>query len=92
MAQKLYTYKAIDDLISRLSEHGYECVQTREGVLGSGDWICVPPDKYRYHLIIHEVVLNEWSSAHTIRRCSKLSKANQKLLEECSCQDIVDGQ
>lgn len=80
MAKILYTHKAIDYFISNLSERGYECVQTKEGVLGSGDWICVSPYEGRCHFIIHEVALNEWSSAHTIRRCRKLSKANLKLL------------
>ena len=79
---QLYSYKAIDELIAKLDELGYECCQIFDSVVASGNWICVPPDDNHYYYIITEKVLNEWSSAHTIRRCKKLSKANEKLLVE----------
>ena len=79
----LYSYTAIDSLISTLeNDYGYECCQIFEGTLGSGNWICVPPDDNHYYYIVSEVYLNEWSSAHKVRKCSKLSKANEKLLVE----------
>lgn len=80
--EKLYDYHEIDELIGRLTKENYECVQVDEGILGSGNWICVAPDDKHYNFIINEVALNCWSSAHTIRRCKKLSKANANLLAE----------
>lgn len=75
----LYSYRAADELISTMFERSYECINLREGVLGSGDWVLIAPDEEHYNFVIREVVLNEWSSAHTIRRCKKLS---QKILKE----------
>ena len=78
-----YSYKTVDDLVRRLQdEYDYECCQIFEGTLGSGDWICVPPDDNYYYYIIKEVPLNSQSSGHTIRKCSKLSKVNEQLLIE----------
>lgn len=78
MSKKLYTYQAVDDLRNRLrNEHGYTSIQLREGVLGSGDFLCIAPDEQHYHFLVREVYLNEWSSAHTIRRVGKISKALQ---------------
>lgn len=78
MAKNLYSYKAVDELRERLrNEHGYTSIQLREGVLGSGDFLCFAPDEQHYHFLVREVYLNEWSSAHTIRRVSKISKALQ---------------
>lgn len=80
--ENLYDYHEVNELIERLVSFGYECRQTDEGCLGEGNWICVPPDDKYYNYLINEVPVNEWSSAHTIRRCSRLSKANQRLFEE----------
>ena len=83
MAKNLYTYKAVDDLRDRLrNEHGYTSIQLREGVLGSGDFLCIAPDDKHYHILVREVYLNEWSSAHSVRRLSKISKALQKEIEK----------
>lgn len=83
MAKKLYSYKAVDELRDRLrDELGYTSIQLREGVLGSGDFLCIAPDDKHYHFLIREVYLNEWSSAHTIRRLSKISKALQNEIEK----------
>jgi len=80
--ENLYDYHEIDELITKLTTENYTCIQTDEGVLGSGNWICIAPDNNHYNFIINEVALNCWSSAHTIRRCKKLSKANLMLVAE----------
>lgn len=82
MAQNLYTYEAVDDMRDRLSGMGYTSIQLREGVLGSGDFVCIAPDEKHYHFIVREVALNEWSSAHTVRRSGKISKALQAEIDE----------
>ena len=78
----IYSYKEIDRLIDRLIRRGYDCIQTQEGVLGSGNWICVSPDEHHLHVVVNEIYLNSWSSGHIIRRYRKLTKAHRKELEE----------
>lgn len=79
----IYSYKEIDRLVDRLTRRGYDCIQTQEGTLGSGDWICISPDDHHLHVVVKEIYLNEWSSGHIIRRCRKLNKMDEKELEKC---------
>lgn len=79
---KLYTYKAVDSLIEQLIEKGYEAIQLREGTLGSGDWVLLSHDPTKYNFVVREVALNEWNSAHNIRRTAKISKALQKEIDK----------
>lgn len=74
--QNLYDYHEVDSLIAKLNDKGYKCIQTYEGSLGSGNWICIAPDDKHYNFIIKEVGLNAWSSAHTVNRRRKLTKAD----------------
>lgn len=71
-----YDYHEVDELVNKCNEVGYECIQTYEGSLGSGDWILVAPDDNYYNFVIKEVALNEWQSAHRIHRKKRLSKAD----------------
>lgn len=80
--QKMYSCTAIDNYLEQLAEVGYECVNVDEGNLTSGDWICIPPTENKVYVIIKEVYVNCWQSAQTVQRCTKLSKANKKRLEE----------
>lgn len=83
MAKNLYSYKAVDELRERLvNEHGYDVVQLSEGVLGSGSFVCLAPDEKHYNFVVREVALNEWSSAHTVRRTAKIGKALQAEIDE----------
>lgn len=76
MGRKLYSYKAIAEFYNeKLAPLGYEWFQLREGVLGIGDVVLIAPDEKHYNFVVREVYLNEWSSAQTIRRCAKISKA-----------------
>jgi hypothetical protein len=77
-----YTCTEVDEFIAGLQKRDYECVQTDEGVLGCGNYICCPPNNTMWYFIITERYINEWTSGHTIRRCRKLSKSAQALLEE----------
>ena len=81
MRRRVYTYATIDKVLIELQKYGYECHQTREGVLGSGDWICTPPEEGWYNYIIREVPLNEWSSGHIINKRVRLTKADKALLD-----------
>lgn len=74
MKKKYYHYKDLLDFIDKLSGKNYECVQTWEGSLGIGNWICIPPDDKHYYFIIHEEYLNSQSSIHSMMKCSKFPK------------------
>lgn len=80
--QTLYTVSSTDDFIQRMYEKGYEAIQLNEGGVGIGDWVLIAPDEKHYNFVIKEVFLNAWSSAQTIRRCRRISKALQKQIEE----------
>lgn len=81
MAQHLYSWRDINDFINARIERGYEAVQLNEGTLGIGDWVLIAPDETKWNYIIREVYLNEWSSAQTLRKCRKLSKAIEKEIQ-----------
>ena len=86
MSKKLYSYKAIEQFYNeKLAPLGYEWFQLREGTLGIGDAVLISPDEKHYNFVVREVYLNEWSSAHTIRRCSKISKALEREMRESEC-------
>lgn len=76
----LYGCDAIAKLIADTADIGYECVEIEEGTLGYGYLVLIAPEcpqegYYYKNFIIQEVYLNEWSSAHKVRTCRKLSKA-----------------
>lgn len=73
----LYTMRSVGELYSDLVERGWEPVTLSESVIGLGDFVLVAPDADHYNFVIREVVLNDWSSAYTVRRCAKLSKQLQ---------------
>lgn len=80
--RSLYTISSVEKLINDALEIGYEMVQLREGVLGVGDLVLISPDDKHYNFVVREVALNEWSSAQTIRRCRKISKALQAEIDQ----------
>lgn len=76
-----YTMRTVNELMDTLIKSGYEMLEVEEGTLGYGETIMVAPDtdvngisETKYHFVIRERYQNAWSSAHTIRRASKLSK------------------
>ena len=83
MGKKLYTASAIETAFDdKLAPLGYEWYQLREGTLGLGDVVFISPDDAHYNFVVREVYLNEWSSAHTIRRTAKISKALKQEMEQ----------
>lgn len=76
-----YTASAIQDLLSQLTAIGYQIVTLQEGTLGYGRTIALAPDDRHYNYLVREVPFNCWSSAHTVRRMSKISKAMQRELD-----------
>jgi hypothetical protein len=69
----MYNYRQIDNLISKYANiENSEVIQVREGVLGSGDWICTAPNKKT--AIIKEIYVNAWSSTHIVKFYNKTPK------------------
>lgn len=76
-----YTASAIQDLLSQLTAIGYQIVTLQEGTLGYGRTIALAPDDRHYNYLVREVPFNCWSSAHTVRRMSRISKSMQRELD-----------
>ena len=79
--KSLYSCDYIASLIDECIETGYEIHEISEGVLGYGHMILESPDCNHWNFEITEEPLNCWSSAHTIRRCRKLSQRQIALIE-----------
>lgn len=77
--QKLYSCSAVQALISKYDDKGGYAIQTDEGGCGCGNWILY--GKGLKTCIINEVVLNEWSSAHSIRFYNKTPEKYQKIID-----------
>lgn len=85
---KLYSCKAVESFLSDLAACNYEIITLREGVLGCGDMVAIAPCKAASNFVIREVYLNPWSSAHTIQRRAKISKALWKEID--AAQSALD--
>lgn len=73
----LYNLNDTQALIDKyVNEFGGQCTQLEEGVLGLGK-LLLHSAKGKKTIVIKEVYLNEWSSAHTIRMYNKLPKKYQ---------------
>lgn len=82
MSKNLYSMKAVDKLVDELvNKYHYDFVRLADGSLLDGSFILVAPDENHYHFVVREVYLNEWSSAYTVRRASKISKALEEEAE-----------
>lgn len=71
-------YTEVNRLIQMYNENGGQCIQTDEGCLGAGDWILTGEGLKT--TIIKEVVLNEWSTTHSIRQYRKCPQKYKKIL------------
>ena len=88
MKRKYYKYTTLEKIIAKLRKvYNYNCIQTWEGCLGIGSWICLPPDENKYYFIIHEQYQNAWSSTHWMIKCRKLPKQWQKELDNYYIQE-----
>lgn len=77
---KLYSCKAIEELLTLYLEKGGTVEEIEEGSLGYG-FLILHGNKLKT-AVIKEVYLNEWNSAHTVRLYNKCPKKYAKLLEE----------
>ena len=78
----LYTYDVVRNLIDEYVSKGGEIIEIEEGVLGYGRLLLHDFKNKLKTIIINEVALNEWSSAHTIRMYNKCPKKYEKFIDE----------
>lgn len=71
---KIYTETQVNDLINRYTEKGGNAWTVADGVLGLGIVVLFPdsPESPLASFVIKEIALNEWSTAHTIRKYNRL--------------------
>lgn len=70
MKQALYTCSAVEQLINEYVNRGGVAYEIEPGCLGYG-FMILTGDGLKT-VIIKEIYLNEWSSAHTIRMYNKI--------------------
>lgn len=66
------TLKAAETLIHSYIEKGGEATIIQEGILGLGTVLLHPNGNTLKTIVVKEIPLNEWSSAHTIRMYNKI--------------------
>lgn len=75
-----YSTTETQKLIDRYHElENSQILQTEEGCLGVGNWICKAPKMKT--AIITEVYLNSWSSGHKVKMYNKTPKKYQEILD-----------
>ena len=67
-----YGCEYVDNIISKYIQKGGMAKQLSEGVLGCGDWLLYDNIGKLKFIVIKEIAINEWSSAHTIRKFCKV--------------------
>ena len=75
-----YDFKYVDNIINEYIQKGGMAKQLSEGVLGSGDWLLYDNRGKLKFIVIKEIALNEWSSAHTIRMFCKVPKKYKTII------------
>jgi len=73
----LFSSSEISKLINQYLNLGGYITEIEEGSLGHGNLIISAPG-YK-HVVVKEIYLNEWSSAHTVRFYNKLPKKYENL-------------
>ena len=89
-----WSCSAVQNLIDEATKRGWEYDPIREGTLGYGKFVLIAPEhpnqeKIYMNIVVEEYYVNEWTSAHKVRRCAKLSK---KLIAEIQkyADEVID--
>lgn len=80
----VYTIESTQKLIDEYTEKGGSVFQIQAGVLGLGDLVLYDerePVQLKT-FVIHEVPLNEWSSAQSIRAYNKMPEKYHVMIEK----------
>jgi len=77
---KIYTLDACEKLIDRyINQEGGNMLTITKGTLGLG-MVLLHGAIGKCNIVIQEVFLNEWASAHTVRQYKKIPKKYEKFL------------
>ena len=76
----LYTLEVCENLIRKYYENDGYCITIEDGSLGIGTVLCFGEGLKT--TVIHEKFLNEWSSAHSIRKYNKAPQKYQKIIDD----------
>lgn len=79
---RLYSCMTVENLLQSAVDNDYEIIEINEGSLGYGHMLLLSHRDGWCNVEITEKYLNEWSSAHTIRKFTKISKRIQKLIDD----------
>ena len=77
-----FSCSEIADLIDKCEKIGYSAETLEEGVCGYGKIVLWAPEGYK-NMIIREVALNSWSSAHTVERFTAVYPELQQEIDDC---------
>lgn len=79
--KSVYTIESTQKLINEYLNAGGEIFQIRDGVLGFGDFVLYDPCGKLKTFVSHEVALNDWGSAQSIRAYNKMPEKYQNMIE-----------
>ena len=79
--KSLYTIESVQRLINDYLSKGGELFQMRDGVLGLGDFILYDLSGKYKTFVVHQVALNERSSAQTVRAYNKMPEKYRSMIE-----------
>lgn len=76
-SNKRYSSAAIEGLVAKCIDSGYELMTIAEGcLLDYGKALLVAPDTHHYNFIIRERPLSAWASAYSVDRRACLRAAD----------------
>ena len=79
--KNLYGLEEVERFIAeKLDPLGYEVYAVSGGLLDN--LFCYAPDDKHYNFIFKEEYLNSWSSAYSMRRCMKMPKWAEKMIDD----------
>lgn len=79
--KSIYTIESTQRLIDEYLNEGGSIFQMQEGVLGLGDFVLYDMGGRLKTYIVHEVVLNEWSSGQSIRAYNRMPEKYRAMIE-----------
>lgn len=83
----MYGGTEIRKLMQLGDEAGYTIVPFADTVCGLGSFVMLAPDDEHMNVVVTEHYATEWSCKYTVRRCRKISKRLQKLIDDFAMEE-----
>jgi hypothetical protein len=77
-----YALGTVEALMQKCMDLDYEFIEIAEGSLGYGHMILLSHRENYMNVEIQEKYVNCWSSTHYVRKFNKISKRQQKLIDD----------